>query len=121
MAGPPAYLLSGFDNQNLGHAIVSIGNPDTADNVAIFVPGTGAKLDSIKADLDRADMPNKPQMADSQRKTASGPLARTTPSDMLTDASHAKYADAARASPEGFFDGNRYGPRRKRELDVVGA
>lgn len=34
-------------------AIVSIGNPDTADNVGILVPGTTSEVGSIGGDLDR--------------------------------------------------------------------
>jgi hypothetical protein len=52
---PPVYLL-GFDANNLGHAIVSIGDPDTANNVVTYVPGLGSGFPS----------------------TASGDLARTT-------------------------------------------
>ncbi|WP_327412874.1 hypothetical protein [Streptomyces sp. NBC_01233] len=37
------YLL-GFDGKDMGRAIVSIGNPDTADNVVTYVPGTFAEL-----------------------------------------------------------------------------
>ncbi|MGW9426710.1 alpha/beta hydrolase [Streptomyces decoyicus] len=103
---PPAYLL-GFDNQNLGHAIVSIGNPDTADNVATYVPGTGAKLSSIKADLDRADMLyDTAKIADSHRKTASVLwLGYDAPQDVFTDATHAKYADAAGVPLRNFLTG----------------
>ncbi|WP_030985997.1 alpha/beta hydrolase [Streptomyces sp. NRRL S-1813] len=103
---PPAYLL-GFDNQNLGHAIVSIGNPDTADNVATYVPGTGAKLSSIKADLDRADMLyDTAKTADSHRKTASVLwLGYDAPQDVFTDARHAKYADAAGVPLRDFLTG----------------
>nr|BFF22128.1 hypothetical protein GCM10025732_00930 [Glycomyces mayteni] len=39
------YLLLGYDSAADGKAIVSVGNPDTADNTAVYVPGTGADLD----------------------------------------------------------------------------
>ena len=69
--GERGYLL-GFDNNKLGHAIVSFGNPDTADNVVTYVPGTGAKLSNI--DGDRASCP-----ADEREST----LRRSRPQDCL--------------------------------------
>ncbi|GAB3993307.1 hypothetical protein GCM10029992_04620 [Glycomyces albus] len=39
--GQPYYLL-GFGTEGSGQAIVSIGDPDAADNVNTYVPGTGA-------------------------------------------------------------------------------
>ncbi len=50
-----AYLL-GFDPGGNGKAIVAVGNPDTADNVVTYVPGTGAGLRSVPTDLGRADL-----------------------------------------------------------------
>jgi len=47
------YLL-GFDDLGRGHVAVSYGNPDTAADTAIYVPGTGASLDGAGGDLDRA-------------------------------------------------------------------
>ncbi|MHB9860120.1 alpha/beta hydrolase [Streptomyces sp. YIM S03343] len=49
---PPAYLL-GFDLKGNGHAIVANGNPDTADNTAVYVPGTKSKLAGAKGDIQR--------------------------------------------------------------------
>ena len=49
-------LLLGYEPRNGdadAKAIVSIGNPDTADNVGILVPGTGAEVGKIGGDLDR--------------------------------------------------------------------
>ena len=45
------YLL-GVDGK--GRAIVALNNPDTATNVATFVPGTGSHLGTIGGDLDRS-------------------------------------------------------------------
>jgi hypothetical protein len=50
---PPVYLL-GFDTSNLGHVIVSYGNPDTANNVVTYVPGLGTQLSKAGGDLTRA-------------------------------------------------------------------
>jgi hypothetical protein len=45
----------GFNTSDLGHAIVSYGDPDTAQNVATYVPGLGSGLGSTGGgDLNRA-------------------------------------------------------------------
>ncbi|WP_431888641.1 alpha/beta hydrolase [Nocardiopsis alba] len=48
------YLLA-LDTENRGRAIVSNGNPDTADNVATLVPGTTTTWESINSQMGRAD------------------------------------------------------------------
>lgn len=52
---PPMYLL-GIGDEGNGRAIVSFGNPDTARNVAAYVPGLNTALDEEFAtgDLKRA-------------------------------------------------------------------
>jgi hypothetical protein len=52
--GQKAYLL-GLDTNVQGKAIVAMGNPDTAANVATYVPGTGANVSKISGDMDRCD------------------------------------------------------------------
>ncbi|MFH9349938.1 alpha/beta hydrolase [Kitasatospora sp. NPDC017646] len=52
---PPTFLL-GFDTNGHGHAIVAVNNPDTANNVSTYVPGTGARLGSIGSDINRSDV-----------------------------------------------------------------
>ncbi|MFI1400156.1 alpha/beta hydrolase [Streptomyces sp. NPDC020681] len=49
---PEAYLLS-FDEKGTGRAIIANGNPDTATNTAVYVPGTTSKLESIGGDINR--------------------------------------------------------------------
>ncbi|WP_225824775.1 alpha/beta hydrolase [Streptomyces naphthomycinicus] len=49
---PPAYLL-GFDLKDNGHVILANGNPDTADNTAVYVPGTKSKLAGAHGDITR--------------------------------------------------------------------
>jgi hypothetical protein len=49
---PQAYLL-GFDTHGDGHTIIANGNPDTADNTAVYVPGTGSKLENAGGDIKR--------------------------------------------------------------------
>ncbi|MET8623280.1 alpha/beta hydrolase [Kitasatospora sp. NPDC004669] len=53
---PPTFLL-GFDTNDHGHAIIAANNPDTADNVSTYVPGTGARLGaSLHNDIERSDL-----------------------------------------------------------------
>jgi hypothetical protein len=53
--GKPQAFLIGLDTTGDGKAIVSSGNPDTAANVATYVPGTGSELAKIGGDIDRSD------------------------------------------------------------------
>lgn len=50
--GPEVFLI-GLDPKDDGQAIVAFGNPDTAKNTAVYVPGTTAELAGIGGDLDR--------------------------------------------------------------------
>ncbi len=50
---PPRYLL-GFQLSGRGQAIVSVGDPDTAANVATYVPGLGSDAGSLEGDMVRA-------------------------------------------------------------------
>ncbi|MEU1472956.1 alpha/beta hydrolase [Streptomyces sp. NPDC005761] len=52
---PPMYLL-GIGDEGNGRAVVSFGNPDTARNVATYVPGLNTSLDKefAEGDLKRA-------------------------------------------------------------------
>jgi hypothetical protein len=49
------YYLLGYSSAADGQAIVSVGNPDTADNVNVYVPGTGANLADVDGVLGRAE------------------------------------------------------------------
>jgi pimeloyl-ACP methyl ester carboxylesterase len=51
---PQAYLV-GLSGEGNGQAIVAIGDPDHADNVVTYVPGTGSSLGKISGDINRAD------------------------------------------------------------------
>lgn len=61
------YYLLGYDSAGDGKAIVSVGNPDTADNTAVYVPGTTADLDGFGGEIARAET-----MAVDAREMASG-------------------------------------------------
>jgi len=60
---PPMYLL-GFDTNAAGHAIVACGNPDTAKNVAVYVPGLGTSSNSTHFSFDVQHTENVTMQAD---------------------------------------------------------
>ncbi|WP_225836226.1 alpha/beta hydrolase [Streptomyces sp. NK08204] len=101
------YLL-GFDTKNRGHAIVSIGNPDTADNVVTYVPGTGANLNNIDGDINRAQaLQAKAQYLDPSHSTASLLwLGYDAPQSLVGDAAYnTSFADHAREPLSNFLTG----------------
>lgn len=100
------YLL-GFDDKKLGHVVMSIGNPDTADNVATYVPGTGSKLSSIDGDISRAELiQDQATIADPTHSTASIMwLGYDAPQSLVGDATDAKWADNAREPLSSFLTG----------------
>ncbi|BCY07159.1 hypothetical protein L3i22_022470 [Actinoplanes sp. L3-i22] len=49
---PPAFVV-GLSTADDGKAIVALGNPDTADNVLTYVPGTGEDLSKVDAGIRR--------------------------------------------------------------------
>ena len=67
---PRAYLL-GLSTADDGKAIVAVGNPDLADNVLTYVPGTGADLSKVGGDIDRTNkMADDANSADRSATTA---------------------------------------------------
>ncbi|WP_406201746.1 alpha/beta hydrolase family protein [Streptomyces europaeiscabiei] len=70
---PPMYLL-GIGGEGNGRAVISFGNPDTADNVSAYVPGLGTMLDGGFANgtVNRAfDTANLARQIDPSTSTAS--------------------------------------------------
>ena len=53
-SGQDMYLLD-YGTENLGQAVISVGNPDEAANTAVYVPGTGSSLDEFGTSIDRAE------------------------------------------------------------------
>jgi pimeloyl-ACP methyl ester carboxylesterase len=104
--GTRPYLL-GFDDKKLGHVVMSIGNPDTADNVVTYVPGTGTKLGGIDGDISRAELlQDQATIADPAHSTASIMwLGYDAPQSLLGDATDAKWANSAREPLSSFLTG----------------
>ncbi|MFI6305752.1 alpha/beta hydrolase [Amycolatopsis thailandensis] len=103
---PQAFLL-GLDTGGDGKAIVSAGNPDTAVNVATYVPGTGSELSKIGGDLDRSDkMWAAATTSGSPSTTVITWLGYDAPNE-ITDAASTEYADGGKAALAGFQDGLR--------------
>jgi hypothetical protein len=105
---PSSHGDGGSGPDSDGRAVIALGNPDTANHVATYLPGTGADLDSARADISRASA-----MADDARELA--PAERTsvimwldydapdTPVHAATDA----YAEGAAGDLRRFQDGLR--------------
>ncbi|MBS2547708.1 hypothetical protein KGQ19_12605 [Catenulispora sp. NL8] len=106
---PPAFLL-GSDEQGLGHAIVAINNPDTANNVITYVPGTTARLGTIGNDIARSD-----KMVDSANDASNGTQATASitwvgydaPQNIVTDSPLEGYAKDAEGKLLSFEVGLR--------------
>ncbi len=103
---PRAYLL-GLDTGGDGKAIVSAGNPDTAANVATYVPGTGSELGKIGGDLNRSDKMWAVATTAGSPSTAVITWLGYDAPDAITDAANEKYADGGKAALAGFQDGLR--------------
>ncbi len=103
----PAFLL-GFDSSGTGRAIVAMGNPDTATNVATYVPGTTASLGGVNVDLQRSD-----SMVQAAYKAGSSSTAAITwvgyeaPQQIFPDAAEERWADGAKRDLDRFQDGLR--------------
>jgi hypothetical protein len=102
----PYYLL-GFGTQDSGRAIVSVGNPDTADNVNTFVPGTTADLGSATGILNRVET-----MQSDAQLTAPGTsnatvmwLGYDAPDTIVPEAMQERWADGASDGLEKFTKG----------------
>lgn len=105
------YFLLGFDTEGSGQMIVSIGNPDTADNVNAYVPGTGSSL----ADENRTLFDRTETMAwDAENR--GGPdqetatvlwLGYDAPDNVVPEAAETEWANEGAESLERFTQGVR--------------
>jgi pimeloyl-ACP methyl ester carboxylesterase len=102
---PSAYLL-GINTANAGQAIVAVGNPDHAQNVATYVPGTFAGLDGIGTDIHRADVMG--QAAQSFNRVPTSVITWVgydAPQSIVPDATSTSFADHAEPGLRRFQDG----------------
>ncbi len=103
----PAFLL-GFDSAGSGRAIVAMGDPDTATNVATYVPGTGANLGTVNGDLQRSDsMVQAARMAGSPSTAVITWVGYDAPPEVFPDAAKDRWADGAKQHLDRFQDGLR--------------
>jgi pimeloyl-ACP methyl ester carboxylesterase len=105
--GTRPYLL-GFDNKDIGHAVVSIGNPDTADNVVTYVPGTTSNLRGVDGLISRTEaLQGKAARMDFTHSTASILwLGYDAPQSLVPDATYnTSWADNAREPLSNFLTG----------------
>lgn len=102
----PVYLLA-VDPVGRGEAVIAIGNPDTADDVATYVPGTGSDLEGLGGDLDRVQAwADGTQELSSSSTAVVAWLGYESPPG-LTAAAHDTYADAAAPALVAFQQGLR--------------
>ncbi|MFI9325503.1 alpha/beta hydrolase [Kitasatospora aureofaciens] len=102
-AHPPTFLL-GFDTNGLGHAIVAVNNPDTADNVTTYVPGTGARLGKVDGDISRSDAMVAAANAVGNNRTTSSIawIGYDAPQNIVPEAADDTYAKNAEDKLHGF-------------------
>jgi predicted transcriptional regulator len=105
--GRRSYLVR-FDPDGDGRVVLAIGNPDHADHVVTYVPGTGSELADIGGDMRRTAA-----MRDDAREVASGErtagvywLDYDAP-DTLLAATSDRYAREAGGDLRRFADGLR--------------
>ncbi|MEV4880207.1 alpha/beta hydrolase [Streptomyces cyaneofuscatus] len=114
---PEAYLL-GFDPVGLGDGkvILATGNPDTADHVGIYVPGTFSGIESIGEDDDdsHGDLGRNERLwAETTRLTPGQSVSTITwldynaPDNIAPQATNGQYADEGGPRLYDFLQGNR--------------
>jgi len=105
-------VLLGFQPAAAGadaQAIVAISDPDTADNVAVFVPGTGSDVGGIGGNIDRmADLQAQAQTIPGSGQTSTIVwLGYDAPDSIFPDALGAGYAKDGAADLRDFTLGLR--------------
>ncbi|MFL6140376.1 MAG: alpha/beta hydrolase [Labedaea sp.] len=102
-----AFLLA-IDGNGNGRAIIAAGNPDTAANVATYVPGTGADLAKVGADLERSDrMLAAAAEAGSPSTSVITWVGYDAPQNIVPEAGYESFADGAKKDLDRFQDGLR--------------
>ncbi|WP_246039487.1 alpha/beta hydrolase [Glycomyces buryatensis] len=104
-----SYYLLDFATEGSGQAVVSIGNPDTADNVNAYVPGTGGGIAGAGGGLmNRAEtMAADAQDASPDTETATVLWMGYDAPDDLLQATDDKWAEQGSDELESFTEGVR--------------
>ncbi|WP_280269721.1 alpha/beta hydrolase [Nocardia wallacei] len=112
-------LLSTLDTE--GHAAIALRNPDTAQDVVTYVPGTGAKISEIDAGTSRAEaMRRSAELADPSKATSVVTwYGYDAPQSVTGEAPKAVYADNAAEPLDSFQDGLRVTHEGPRATDTV--
>jgi pimeloyl-ACP methyl ester carboxylesterase len=101
------YYLIDYASAEDGRAIVSVGNPDTADNTAVYVPGTTAELDGFGNEIARAEnlAAASNAAAPGQETAAIAWLDYDAPDEVKYDAFSMEYAEQAGPTLSRFTEG----------------
>lgn len=100
----PLYLLK-FDPGGDGRVVVSVGNPDTAKHVSVYVPGTTSKLWDINEDLYRAQANHEVATAKTKDSVASILWIDYDAPDWLDTPADPSYAKKGAPQLRAFVDG----------------
>ncbi|QXV63537.1 alpha/beta hydrolase [Amycolatopsis sp. TNS106] len=106
-ATPGEYYLLEFDLDNKqGHVVLARGNPDTAANVATYVPGTTTNIETVGADFGRSDeMFDAANRAGSPSTSVITWLGYDAPQSLVHDAPSMKFAVDASGTLQQFQHG----------------
>ncbi|MEP6981682.1 MAG: alpha/beta hydrolase [Nakamurella sp.] len=114
----PLYLLDA-DLTGRGRAVVSIGDPDTADHVATYVPGAASDVGGLGGELDRVQAWADGTAEFTARSTAGVVwLGYDSPRDVI-EAAHDAYADAGAPALVAFQQGLRVAHQGAPSRNVV--
>ncbi|GAA3012743.1 hypothetical protein GCM10020229_25110 [Kitasatospora albolonga] len=118
--GPPVFLI-GLDPRDDGKAIVAFGNPDTAANTAVYVPGTTADLDGMGGDMDRMKRLQTASQQYGDTATIAW-LGYDAPDDIVKDAPFNNYAEDGAPKLDSYIDslGTTHEPGTSRHTTVIG-
>lgn len=107
---PEAYLL-GFDpvGQGDGNVILANGNPDTADHVAVIVPGTTTNISGIGGNINSSVnlWQASAQQAPGAKVSTISWFNYNAPNNIYWQAPQDQYAHAGAPALQGFMDGSR--------------
>ncbi|MFB9835996.1 sugar transferase [Actinoallomurus acaciae] len=110
---PRPYLLA-LDTEGTGRVVIAFGNPDTAANVATYVPGAKARLGNAEAHMRVADAIARSARRAGSPSTAVVAWVGYPAPQTLVGAASRRFADAAAPHLHRFQDGLRVthqGPR----------